>query len=256
VLGSRFEPGSAYVTKSRRRQDDSRSYVFRTTDFGASWTIISDGMDGAANAIVEDTVNRGLLFAGTDIGVFVSFDRGARWWPFKANMPTAPVQDMLIHSREGDLVAGTFGRGVWVTNIVSLREMGGDFLTREAALLPIRPFAQRREGAFGNYRLYGDRAVTTPNEPNAMTIVYYLKEAPQSAPALSISDVKGTLVRKLNAQSRAGINRAVWNLDDAQGRPAPAGEYIVTLEIAGRQLTQKALLVSRLAEAPRGRGGE
>jgi hypothetical protein len=249
VYASRFEPGTAYVTKSRRRQDDFRAFVFRTADFGATWSKVTAGLpEAAANAIVEDTVKPDLLFVGTDAGVYVSFDRGAGWLPFRANMAPAPVTDLLVHPREGDLVAGTFGRGVWIANIVPLRDMGGDFLSRAVVLFTVRPFAQRQAGAWGNYRLYGDRYPVTANEPNGMSIAFYLKDAPQSAPSITISDAAGRVVRKLNPQAKAGINRAVWDLDDAQGNPAPEGEYVVTLETGGRQFTQKARLLSRAPE--------
>ncbi len=246
VYASRFDPGTAYIAKSRRRQDDFRPFVFRTADFGATWTRLTDGMEGAANVIVEGSPD--LLFAGTDAGVFVSFDRGRRWMPFKANMPAVPVQDMAVHPREGDLAVGSFGRGIWVVNIAPLREIGGDFLSNDVYLFAIRPFTQRREGQWGNYRLYGDRYPTTPNEANGITVTYYLKSAPPSAPTLTVSDRSGALVRKLNAAAKAGMNRVVWNLDDAQNRPAPAGEYVVTLEVGDRKLTQPARLVARAPE--------
>ena len=247
VFASQFEPGTAYVAKSRRRQDDFRPLVFRTGDFGAAWTEISAGLPAAVNVIVEDTVNRNLLFAGTDVGIYTSFDRGAAWHALKANMPVVPVHDLVIHPREGDLVAGTFGRGLWISNISPLREMGGDFLSATAVLFPIRPFAQRREGAWGNFRLYGDRYLTTPNEPNGMSIVYYLKHASPGA-SITIADAGGKVVRKVTAQALAGINRAVWNLDDAQNHPASPGEYVVTLEVGDQKLTQKARLLSRAPE--------
>jgi photosystem II stability/assembly factor-like uncharacterized protein len=255
VSASRFEPGTAYVTKSRRRQDDFRPFVFRTTDFGATWAKIADGLpDAAANVIVEDIVNRDLLFVGLDKGVYVSFDRGARWMPLKANMPMAPVADMVVHAREGDLVVATFGRGIWVATIGPLRELV-QASTESAFLFTIRPFTQRREGVWGNWRLFGDRYQTTQNEPNGITVVYYLKEA--GTPTVSVTDSNGTLVRKLNAPGKQGINRAVWNLDDAQNRPTPAGEYVVTLDVGDRKLTQKARLNARAPEdSPRPRFGQ
>src|SRR5215471_1252798 len=187
VFGSRFAAGTAYVTKSRRRQDDFRPLVFRTTDFGATWTRITGGLPAAAEAtaIVEDTVNPNLLFLGTSAGVFVSFDRGGAWTSFRSNMAPAPVTDLLVHPREGDLVVGTYGRGVWVVNIVPLRGLNNSILSSEAALLPIRSFAERSDGSFGNYRLLGDRYPFTPNEPNAMTIAYFLKDGTPSAETAS-----------------------------------------------------------------------
>src|SRR5262249_23699783 len=100
VFPSPFDAATAYVTKSRRRNDDFRAFVFRTTDAGASWKNISTGLlEGGANVIVEDPRKAGLLFLGTDGGTFVSFNGGAAWECFKANVPPAPVHDVVIHPR-------------------------------------------------------------------------------------------------------------------------------------------------------------
>jgi hypothetical protein len=229
------------VTKSRRRQDDFRPYVFRTTDYGATWTRIVNGLPEAAEttSIVEDTVDANLVFVGTSAGVFASFDRGANWAKFQGDMAPAPVTDLLVHPREGDLVVGTYGRGVWVTNIVPLRGMTPTMLSSDAALLPVRSFAERNEGAMGNYRLLGDRYPATPNEPNAMAIAYYLKQGPSgpspvaaaqggrggfggpacaadggdgSKPFVTVADAAGRVVCTLVPASRAGFNQVFWNL--------------------------------------------
>jgi hypothetical protein len=197
-------------------------------------------------------------------------------------MGPAPVTDLLVHPREGDLVAGTYGRGVWVTNIVPLRGVNSALLSSEAALLPVRSFAERNEGSFGNYRLLGDRYPVTPNEPNGMTIAYYLKDgspsAPQggrggapcradggdgSQPYLSIADSAGKVVCTLVPASHAGMNQVVWALNTyapqaaggggrgrgaAQNAPAAPGEYTFTLNVGGKTYAQKARLISR---APR-----
>lgn len=256
VYASRFEPGTAYITKSRRRQDDFRPFVYRTTNFGATWTALTNGLPPVAEAtsIVEDTVKPNLVFVGTSAGVFVSFDRGADWVPFKSNMPPAPVTDLVVQPREGDLVVATYGRGAWVTNIVPLRGFDPELLSSNAALMPIRSFAERNEGALGNYRLLGDRFPFTPNEPNAMTISYYLKEGPPAAeapqqggrgrggfggfgglacsanggdgsrPYISIADAGGKVVCTLIPASHAGMNEAIWNLSVyAPGEPPQAG---------------------------------
>jgi photosystem II stability/assembly factor-like uncharacterized protein len=250
VYASRFDAGTAYVTKSRKRQDDFRPLVLRTVDFGAHWSNLSRGLPAAgANAIVEDTVKRNILFAGTDAGVYVSFDSGENWHLFQANMPVVPVSDMIVHPREGDLVIGTYGRGIWVTNIVPLRGVSDNFGETEAALLPIRTFAQRHGGAWGNYRLYGDSHPVTANEPNGFSIAYYLRQAPQSAVTLAVTDAQGASVRTLNATSKPGINRVIWTINDEK-----PGEYSVTLTVDGKQYIEKAVLVSRSPEdSPRGR---
>jgi len=106
VFASNFSAGTAYVAKSRLRQDDFRPFLFKTSDFGATWTSISNNLPARSiNVIVEDYKNPDLLFVGNDTGVFVSLDRGKRWTPLKGNMPTVPVHDLAIHPREGDLIA-------------------------------------------------------------------------------------------------------------------------------------------------------
>ena len=276
VYGSRFAAGTAYVTKSRRRQDDFQPYVFRTTDFGATWTPIVKGLPAVAEAaaIVEDTVDPNLLFLGTSAGVFVSFDRGARWNAFKSNIGPAPVTDLLVHPREGDLVVGTYGRGMWITNIVPLRGLNSAVLSSDAALLPIRSVGERQEGAMGNYRLLGDRYPAAPNEPNAMTIDYVLRRAhPETAPPpalpargtfrgapcvadggdgrqpfVTITDASGKVVCTLMGSGRAGVNQLLWSFNmyspNAAAAPPSAapGPYTFTLKVDGKTYSQSATL--------------
>jgi hypothetical protein len=239
-------------------------------------------------------VNPNLLFLGTSAGVFVSFDHGANWDSFRSNMGPAPVTDLLVHPREGDLVVGTYGRGVWVANIVPLRGIDKSLLSSDAALLPVRSFAERNEGSFGNYRLLGDRYPVTPNEPNAMTIAYYLKDAPAATteggrggfgpapcvadggdgarPYITIADATGRVVCTLIPTSHAGVNQVLWSLgtysarasQDANGgrvgrgpnaTPAPPGDYTFTLNAGGKPYVQKARLISRApVDASGGRG--
>jgi len=248
VFPSPFDAATAYVTKSRRRQDDFRVFVFRTTDSGKSWKNISSGLpEGGANVIAEDPRKAGLLFLGTDSGTFVSFDAGVTWERFKANVPPAPVHDLMIHPREGDLIVGTFGRGVWVTNITPLREFSDALLAGGAHLFAVRPFAERREIAWGNYRLYGDRYLTTPNEPNGMRIVYLTKSTAKVE--IAVSDASGKLIRKVPIPAaKAGMNQVTWLLDDDGGNPVPAGDYVVSLGLGGETLTQPAKLLSRAPE--------
>src|SRR5262249_4119750 len=150
-----------YVSKTGRRQDIFKPYLFRTTDYGATWTNITGNLpEWPVNVIVEDTQKPSLLFAGTDIGVYVSNNAGARWVALKSNMPPAPVSDIVIHPREHDLVAGTYGRGIWIADIAPIRDMTDEHL-RDTYLFPVKPKPIRREGAQGNYRLLGDSFPTT-----------------------------------------------------------------------------------------------
>jgi photosystem II stability/assembly factor-like uncharacterized protein len=254
VYASRYSPGTAYITKTGRRQDHFNPYVCKTADFGATWTSIAGNLPNwPANVIVEDIVNPNALFVGNDIGVFVSNDGGKRWVQFKSNMPPAPVTDMVMHPREGDIIAGTYGRGLWVADASAIREMTEENLNRDAYLFSVQPKPIRREGAQGNYRLYGDGIPTTPNEPNGLSIYYYLKQDAAQAVAITIADLAGTVVRRLPGAQKAGINRV--NSEGSGGfrgaggggqggnQPMLPGEYIVTLQVGELKLTQKARIL-------------
>src|SRR4030095_11432813 len=157
VFASNSNAATAYVSKSRHRQDDFRPFLYKTTDSGATWTQIAGNLPARTiNVIFEDYKNPDLLFVGNDIGVYVSIDGGRRWTPLKGNMPTVPVHDLVIHPRECDLVVGTFGRGIWITNIALLREVSESVLNEDVHFFAVQPRARRNEGALGNYRLYGD----------------------------------------------------------------------------------------------------
>ncbi len=260
VYASRFAAGTAYVAKTGRRQDNFKPYLFKITDFGATWTTISSNLpQWPVNSIVEDPQNASVLFAGTDIGVYVSTDGGARWVALKSNMAPAPVTDMVVHPREQDLVVGTYGRGIWVVNIAPIREMTDEHL-RGPYLFTVKPKAIRREGAQGNYRLLGDSFPTTPNEPNGLTIYYYLNQDAAQPVTVTVTDLTGKVVRTLPGSQKAGINRVATEAvggfggggGGGRGGPAraamPPGEYVVTLEAGGSKLTQRA----RVLEMPAG----
>ncbi len=258
VFASQHQAGTAYVAKSRHRQDDFRAFLFKTTDFGATWTRITDGLPTRTiNVVFEDQKNPDLLFVGNDAGVFVSLNGGKQWAALKGNMPTAPVHDLVVHPREGDLVVGTYGRGIWITDITPLRELN-QALAMDAHLFAIEPKARRREGALGNYRLYGDRLMITPNEPNGMTFSFYLKEPPKEKVTLTVTDVTGKVVRTFEPTAKAGLNRVIWEMSEGgrgpgQGgefrpgaglRTVPAGEYTVTLQVGEKKLTQPARVLA------------
>src|SRR6185369_3082700 len=247
VYASRFAAGTAFVAKTGRRQDNFEPYLFKTTDFGATWTRISSNLpQWPVNSILEDTRNASVLFAGTDIGVYVSNDAGARWVALRSNMPPAPVTDMVIHPREHDLVVGTYGRGVWVADIAPIREMTEQHLNT-AYLFAVKPRAIRREGALGNYRLYGDAFPTTANEPNGLLIYYYLNQDAAQPVSLTVTDTSGKVVRTLQGPSQAGLHRVGSEGVAGPGGggrggqarpPMPAGEYMVTLQTGATRLSR------------------
>lgn len=238
VFASHHRPGTAYVTKTGYRRDDFRPYVFRTADYGATWTRITAGLpEQPVNVVFEDRDNPDLLFVGTDLGVYVSIDGGGRWTRMRSNMPPAPVHDLLVHPRENDLVVGTYGRGVYVTDVTPLKELDQRVLSRRVHLFPIEPKSYRPMGAWGNYALYGNRHLETPNEPQGLLIDYYLRVGADRPAVIAVADRSGTVVRKLEGPSQAGIHRVLWDLRDDAGAVMPPGDYRVTLEAGGERRT-------------------
>lgn len=252
VLASPHQPGTAFVAKSGFRNDDFKPYLYKTIDYGRTWTPISAGLpDSPVNVIIQDQRNPDLLFAGTDNGLFISVDQGQSWQPFHNNMPKAKVTDLAIHPREADLVVGTYGRGIWITNIWPLQEFNPRVLRAEAFLFSPRPAVQRQYPVFGNYHLTGDSHLFTPNEPDEVVIYYYLREEAKEKVRISFYDQRGNLLAELSGQGKAGLNRVSWDMRKAgQDRPGPRvepGSYLVVLEAAGQKLEQKALIRKRLS---------
>ncbi len=243
VFASNHDPGTAYAAKSGFRNDDFKPYLFRTTDYGSTWTPIHANLpDQPINVVVEDRKNRNLLFAGTDAGVFVSIDAGSRWAWMKGNMPNVPVHDMIIHPRENDLIAGTYGRGIWIADVSVLQQLDDKVLADDVRLFDIEPRTPFNESGWGNYDLYGDRYHSTPNEPNAVIVNYYLREPGAAKITVKISDLAGMLLRTLDGTALKGLNQVAWNMRDGEGRPAAEGRYVVTLVVGAREQAKSAVI--------------
>ena len=252
VVASNSAAGRAYVSKSGNKLDDFRPFLYVTDDFGATWTPIAGNLPNEPIHVVwEDNKNPDLLFVGNGGGVFVSINRGKQWVKMNNNIPNTPVLDLAVHPREHDLVVGSMGRGVFITNIGPLQELNDTILAKEAHLFGIKPTVQRIIWNFGaNDRLFSQRYIVTPNEPNGMVIQYYLKNARNDAVSIVITDYRGTEVARLKGETAAGFNTVVWNMRveaGAGGRGAyspeqwhPLGTYVVTLEVGGQKLTQPA----------------
>jgi len=253
VMASPHEAGTAFVAKSGFRQDNFKPYLFKTTDFGRSWVSISANLpDYPINIIVQDTKNPQLLFAGTDHGLFISLNGGGQWQEFQNNMPRVKVNDLVIHPRESDLVVGTYGRGLWITNIWPLRELSQEVLNSEVFLFSIKPAVQKQYPVFGNYELQGDSHLLSPNEPEEMAIFYYLKSDLKDKPVVKIYDESGHLLKQLEGKKEAGLHRLGWEMrKDGQGRRRSQllspGRYKIVLEAGEAKLEQTGLIKKRLS---------
>jgi photosystem II stability/assembly factor-like uncharacterized protein len=255
VFASHFDQGKAYVTKTGFRRDDFKPYVFKTSDFGKNWENLSASLpDKPVNVIFEDRINPNLLFLGNDKGVYVTLDGGMDWIPMRSNMPTIAVHDLLVHPRENDLVVGTYGRGLYITDISPLQEMSDEVLEEKTYLFRIEPAQPRITRTWANYGLYGDRHLSTPNEPNTVVFYYYLKNKVDEKIALIVSDGDGTTLAELSGPAEAGIHRVAWNMrrqgggeQTRRGRfgsSVPPGRYQVLLEVGGKKMTRKFDILS------------
>jgi hypothetical protein len=167
------------------------------------------------------------------------------------------VHDLLVHPRENDLILGSYGRGLWITDIAPLQEMNETILAKDVHLFDIEPRVQRITWSFGaNDYLFGDRHIQTPNETNGIVIRYYLKNPMNTAVNITISDPYENVLAKLEGKTTSGINTVVWDMHPRMteesgaarlgrmrsvlARWVPPGEYIVTLEVGEKKLTSKA----------------
>jgi photosystem II stability/assembly factor-like uncharacterized protein len=260
VLASPHDAGTAFVAKTGLRFDDFRACLYKTADYGETWTALNAGLPGKPiNVVIQDRKKANLLFVGTEQGVYVSIDGGRKWVPFKNNMPWVKVTDLVIHPRENDLVVATYGRGLFVTDITPLQELNENVLGQDVFLFEIEPKVQRIYGGIGNYQLLGDSHPMTPNEPNAVVINYYLKEKAAAKVNIRVTDPYGKVLREINGKGEAGMNTIQWDMRVPRpqgqapgfggfggGAMVDSGEYVVTLEIGDKTFTKKALIPKRM----------
>lgn len=226
VEASHFDPATAYVAFDGHRDDRFTPWIFRTTDYGRTWAKISSGIpDGQVVHVVrEDMRNPNLLFAGTEFAVWASLDGGKRWTRFMNGMPTVASQDLVIHPRDNDLVAGTHGRSIYIADDITPLQQ----LTPAVLAQPAHLFEQRVATLWENVSRGGQRGhswFAGENPPSvspggslprsAMSqsalIAYYLKSSPAADPTLEIANGRG-LTRTVALPRNAGIHRYKWDL--------------------------------------------
>jgi len=222
VEPSHFDAATCYVAIDNHRNDDLKPYLFVTRDYGATWTSITGNLPiGNVNVVREDLKNKNLFFVGTEFGVFVSVNGGAEWKKFMTGLPSVRVDDLLIHPRDNDLIAGAHGRGIWIIDdITPLQQLNEKALAADAHLFDVRPGTQwLNDTTLGRYA-GGSKYFRGENPPQGTAISYYLKSAPGGEIKITISDVTGKVVRNLTATKEVGLNRVMWNLrGDPPTRP-------------------------------------
>ncbi|MCX6553266.1 MAG: glycosyl hydrolase, partial [Acidobacteria bacterium] len=230
IEASRHADGTAYVTFDGHLTGDVKPYVFKTTDFGATWVALaSAGMKGYAHVVKEDLVNPGLLFVGTEFGLWVSVDGGAQWAQFSANLPNVAVRDIAIHPRDHDLILATHGRGLYIIDdITPLRTLTAEVLASDVAFLAARPAPMiTSQSEFG---FNGDADFVGVNPTEGAVITYYLKKRHMIGDLkLEVSDTQGTVLSVIPGGKRRGINRVEWTMRSRAPRTAPGAGIIPSL---------------------------
>ncbi len=243
---STFDAGTAYVAVDRHQFDDLRPYMYKTSDYGKSWTKLGPGIPDTTfvRVVREDPKRRGLLYAGTETGVYVSFNDGANWRPMKLNLPTTPVHDLVI--KENDLVVATHGRAFWILDDLSpLRQFSDDIAQKDAYLYAPGTAYRIQAGASSERR---PSRTTGQNPPAGAVVYYFLKDAPKAdtEAKIEILDASGKLIRKYSStefdpleeplrpddkkpekelKPEAGLNRFVWDLRYEEAHHVP-GYYL------------------------------
>jgi photosystem II stability/assembly factor-like uncharacterized protein len=281
---SPHDPQVAYLAVDRHKLDDIRPYAWRTADGGATWTPIIAGLPGGAvvHAVREDPVRKGLLYAGTEKGVFVSFDDGGLWQSLQLNLPASPVHDLAV--KGDDLVAATHGRSFWILDDVTpLRQIDPSTDGKPAVL-----YAPQTALRLHYPDQVDSRRPVGANPPAGALIDYMLATEPKDELTIDIVGADGAILRHLSSQkstkeiqppewpdqivpddripAKAGMNRLVWDLrvnDPAQipgafysgsaprGPLVPPGRYQVRLSVGGQTLTQPLTVIAdpRLRDA-------
>ncbi len=211
-----FDEGAAYVTFDLHTFGDMRPYVYKTTDFGKTWTplVAADSqVRGYAHVVKEDLVNRDLLFVGTEFGLWVSLDGGRQWAQYKGgDLPSVAVRDLAIHPRDHDLVIATHGRGIWIVDdITPLRALTPETLAIEAVFIAARPTTQSISGGGGWSN--GDAAFVGPNSTDDAVIIYYQRKRHIFGDLkIEVFDSEGQSLGAVPSSKRRGLNRATWSM--------------------------------------------
>jgi photosystem II stability/assembly factor-like uncharacterized protein len=261
VEPSRYDAGTCYLTFDGHRTDDHKPYVFRTTDFGETWTSISANLpEGNVNVIREDPKNRNLLYLGTEYAFYVSLNGGKEWKRFMTGLPTVRIDDVIVHPRDNDLILGTHGRSIYIMDdITALQQLGDAAMTTDAAVFDIRPAVAWASDTQKAITVGGAKHFRGQNPARGSAISYWLKSEPAGDVRISITDVTGREIRSINGTKTAGLNRVQWDLGmtvgggrgrgqgggqgpapaaTAQPQPATAGEPAAPPGVAGQQPAQ------------------
>ncbi len=205
-------PGTAYVSFNGMRRDDFKAFLYKTTDWGETWTSIATGIpDGGVNVIREDHKNPNLLFVGTELGTYASVDGGANWSTLMAGMPSNPAYDMVIHPRENELVVATHGRGIFIADIAPLQGMTSEVMNSNLTLFEIQPAVQFVEGLSN---VTASTNFEGESRAPGSHVHFYTKDAGEATIKI-YKGAKEILNKKVDA--KAGLNLFNWRFEEVTG---------------------------------------
>ena len=269
IEASPFDAATAYIAVDGHKLDNSKPYIFKTSDFGKSWTKITTGLPDNiyVHAVREDPKRKGLLYAGTETGIWVSFNDGANWQPLQLNLPPTPIHDLIIH--DDNLAVATHGRSFWILDDLSpLRQITATTAAEDAHLFTPNTAFRTREG-HTNPRRYP----IGENPQSGAILYFYLKDAPKDPAKLELLDADGKIIRSFTSEekksddvpdegerdvpteqipAKAGLNLFVWDLRYELPKKVPAliydagepigplalpGKYQARLTVAGKSQT-------------------
>ena len=272
IEASRFDPATAYVSVDAHQANNRDPFIYKTADYGKTWRLLVNGIPKSplsyVHVVREDPVRRGLLYAGTENGLYVSFTDGEQWQPLQNNLPHAPVYWITVQEHFHDLVIATYGRGFWILDDISaLRTVGADVTSKPAHLFAPREAYRFRtaEAPFADT----EDLNTGTNPPYGASLHLWLKAASTDSVTLTFADAAGKVVRTQRLMAKAGMNRVWWDLRTdktrepllrttnpyspdvrfpPEGKAAPGlgrsnalvppGTYTVSVSAAGLQLSQ------------------
>ena len=222
IEASRYDAGKAYITVDFHQMNNRDPFVYRTSDYGKTWTLITNGIPHSplsyAHCVREDPVRKGLLYLGTENALYVSFDDGENWQPLQSGLPHAPVYWIAVQERFHDLALATYGRGFWILDDISpLQQMTPEVRASDAHLFMPRDAYRFRNVTEPASATYDPTAGHNP--PFGAVINYYLKSATKDAVKIEIADASGKTLRTIDGTKNAGVNRIWWDMRFDPGKP-------------------------------------
>ena len=266
IEASRHEASRVYMTLDGHRSNDDEPYPFVSEDYGKTWRSLRANLPtsaGSTRVLREDIENENLLFLGCEFSAWVSVDRGNSWTRFQGGLPTVAVHEFAIHPTAGEIVAGTHGRSLWVADITGLRKLTQEAMDSSVALMEPNPVVRWRRGTQRGSS--GTRRFVGTNADSNAEIFYYIGEETDSV-TLKIHDLKGDLIRELEAGAEVGLNKVDWDLrrqarqqtrrqgrgqrGGRRGGGVATGKYLVTLETANGTVRKQILEIQQDPTVP------